>query len=428
METQTSRDLRIRKRCALCQSPSLSDVARLDPSPLANEFATEKTQIPTETFPLTLLVCAACEHVQLKEIIAPERLFRNYVYVSGTSPSFVKHFEEFANNTWKNLDLEPADLIVEIGSNDGTLLKIFQALGSRNVLGIDPATKIAEKAIAEGVPTVSDFFSTEVASRIRDICGSASLVIANNVFAHTENLRDVRDGVSALLKIDGVFSFEVSYLPSVIKNNLFDTIYHEHLAYHTIGPLIPFLGEAGLRITDARKISTHGGSIRITAVKTASPVMENYVLARLPSYVLDLIATEDSLNIPNRLDGPMPWATFFINICRRGEELRAAIKDCVSKGKKIAGYGAPAKLTTLMSTFKLDPLDFEYIVDDSALKQGMFTPYGNIPVKSREALTETPVDVIVLFAWNFAEQLVPTLRRYADVIVPLPIVSKFSKL
>jgi len=231
---------RTRESCRLCSSRALERVLSLTPTPPANAFVTAvERDRPQPVFPLDLHFCRDCGHVQLLTVVDPRVLFENYVYVSGTSPVFVRHFEAYADDVMRYFSLEHGALAVDIGSNDGTLLGFFQKAGLR-ILGIDPAKAIAEAATARGIPTIAGFFTPASAARIRAEHGPAAVITANNVFAHIDDLSGVTEGVRSLLSPDGVFVFEVSYLVDVIEKTLFDTIYHEHLCYHSVRPLIPF--------------------------------------------------------------------------------------------------------------------------------------------------------------------------------------------
>jgi hypothetical protein len=420
-----------RTKCALCRSLALDEIMGLAPTPPANEFV-ENPMIAQDTIPLTLLLCGACGHVQLREIVSPNRLFGSYVYVSGTSPSFVQHFKDYARICSERFKPEKHDLIVDIGSNDGTLLHAWKHLGAENTLGIEPANKIAEAARSSGVDTICDFFTPELARKIRGERGPAKIVTANNVFAHVEDLRAFGEAVKILLDSQSVFTFEVSYLGNVIEDLLFDTIYHEHSSYHALAPLVSFFTkELGLHVFDVEKISTHGGSLRVYVSPTgASPTgasPENH-----PPYlsVACVLAEERKLG----LDKKETYRNFKERISQKGLALRSHIKEIKEKGHRIAGYGAPAKLTTLMYEMGISPFDIEYIVDDSPWKQGLYTPGHHIPVLPVSALYDSETDVdfktsnllyekfktnkvkrcdyAIIFAWNFADVIVKTHREY----------------
>lgn len=391
--------IRTRKACALCACVDLDTIMRLPATPPANEFV--KTAQVQETFPLDLQLCTACGHVQLADVVHPTRLFGKYVYVSGTSPVFVKHFEDYARDVSTALSLNPHSHVVDVGSNDGTLLKAFRKLGFEKVTGIDPAHDIATQATSEGIPTRIGFFDRAMAAAIRASDGPANVVTANNVFAHADDLQEIACSVRDLLAPEGEFVFEVSYLMDVVEKTLFDTIYHEHLSYHSVKPLIPFLATCDLHVHDARRIDTHGGSIRVWASRAR----------KHPTPALAaILAAEEAAGIQQR------WAfdQLHAEIQRKGESLRAHIREWKAAGKKICGFGAPAKLTTLMHAFGLEGADFEFIVDDAPLKQGLLTPGMHIPVLPSAALYDHDPAICIVFAWNFFESITAKHARWAD--------------
>jgi SAM-dependent methyltransferase len=407
---------KLRTQCALCAAPEgkLRSVLELAATPPANEFVRDdERSVPQDLIPLTLWLCDVCGHLQLAEIADPKRLFQHYVYVSGTSSVFVAHFARFAAAMAERFALGPSSFVVDVGSNDGTLLKQFQALGIEQVLGVDPAVEIVKEAVAAGVPTREGFFTPAVAAEIRAAQGRADLLCANNVFAHAEDLTGFARGVQTLLGPEGVFVFEVSYLVDVIQKLLFDTIYHEHVAYHAVTPLVRFFEGLGLRLFDAERVDTHGGSLRCYVSQRAS--------ARANSERLGLLLKlEQDLG----LFTPAVYAAFKQRITDRGRQLRARLNEIKANGGRIAGFGAPAKLTTLMYEFGLDQNIIDFIVDDSAWKQGRFTPGTHIPVLPAAQLMERRPDACVVFAWNFADSIIKKHETYSNTggrfIVPLP--------
>lgn len=405
-----------RTACALCAAPqaSLTEVMELAPTPPANEFVgPDEVGRPQDLIPLSLLLCDSCGHLQLAEIVDPRRLFQHYVYVSGTSSVFVAHFARFARDMVARFGLKTRSLVVDVGSNDGTLLKQFQALGISDVLGIDPAVEIVQAAVAAGVPTIEGFFTLSLAEELRATHGPAELLCANNVFAHAEDLGGFARGVKALLSDQGVFVFEVSYLVDVVQNLLFDTIYHEHLAYHALRPLVRFFDGLGLRLFDAERVATHGGSVRCFVCPARAGHVDTDRLA-------GLLAQEQDLG----LFTPALYARFKQRIGELGRALRESLTAIRARGQHIGGYGAPAKLTTLMYEFGLDGKSIDFIVDDSTWKQGRFTPGTHIPVLPSSALRARHPEWCVIFAWNFADSIVKKNPDYTAAggrfIVPLP--------
>jgi SAM-dependent methyltransferase len=404
-----------RTTCRLCGGTHLVEVLALAPTPPANAFV-PATQLgrEQERFPLDVFFCADCAHVQLLDVVDPRLLFEDYVYVSGTSPVFVKHFDDYAGQVMDGFAVTPGGLVVDIGSNDGTLLAKFKDRGAR-VLGIDPARDIARRATEAGIPTLCGFFGSETAKAIRAEHGPASAVTANNVFAHIDGLADVAEGVRALLAPDGVFVFEVSYLVDVVEKTLFDTIYHEHLDYHSVKPLIPFLRSHGLELIEAIRVDSHGGSLRAVAQPLGGP-------RPVGASVASAVAEEERLG----LDKADTFRRFAADIKAVGDELKGLLARLKAEGKRIAGFGAPAKATTLMYHFGIGPELVDFIVDDSPLKQGLFTPGMHIPVLPSSAIAEKKPDHLVVLAWNFAPSIIAKNAAFREAggrfIVPLPRV------
>ena len=402
---------RIRSSCRLCGSPKLETVLQLQATPPANEFVMPACVAEVQQeYPLYLSQCGDCEHVQLPVVVLPDILFSNYVYVSGTSPSFVRHFSDYAADMVVRFGLKPGDLVVDIGSNDGTLLGFFKSAGMR-VLGVDPAKKIAEQANASGIKTVCAFFDRGTAAKILSEHGSATLVLANNVFAHADDLQEIAHGVRDILDpLRGRFVFEVQYLVDLVQKTLFDMVYHEHLSYHAIQPLLPFFDSIGMSAVDVRRIATHGGSIRM--------VVQNGRGLESSVQMQELLLQES-----RALSGD-PFGDMTHRIQRAGQQVRDALQGVTGK---IVGYGAPAKLTTLMYQFGIPPDQIAYVVDDSPWKQGLLTPGKHITVESPERLLEPDnmPSCIVIFAWNFAEQIIKKYPQFkGSFIVPLPEFKK----
>jgi len=347
-------------------------------------------------------------------IIDPNYLFQDYVYVSGTSPVFVKHFEEYAKSVISEFDLHQGSLVVEIGSNDGTLLKFFQDAGMR-VLGIDPAIEIAKKATDLGIETLPVFFNAELAKILRNERGPASIITANNVFAHVDDLIVFTQGVRWLLAEDGVFIFEVSYLVDVFEKTLFDTVYHEHLSYHSVSPLHQFFQAQGLELIEVTRVKTHGGSLR-------GIVQLSSGYRKVSKSVVNLISLESKL----KLDKANTLKHYSNNIDKLKQQLQVLLYDLKQSGKNIVGYGAPAKATTLLYHFGLGPDMLDFIIDDSPLKQGLYSPGLHIPVLPSSALYEKNPDYILILAWNFSDPIIKNHLSFSKAggkfIIPLPEV------
>lgn len=407
-----------RTTCRLCGGSRLSLVLELAPTPPANAFVPAAEKDGTqETFPLDVFFCEDCAHVQLLDVVDPRVLFENYVYVSGTSPVFVRHFAAYADDVIARFAPPAGGLILDIGSNDGTLLRQFKDRGFR-VLGVDPAKDIARQATESGVETFAGFFTADLAGSIRADRGPAAVITANNVFAHADDLAGIVRGIRGLLAEDGVFVFEVSYLVDVYEKTLFDTIYHEHVAYHSVKPLVHFLAENGLELIQALRVDSHGGSLRGVAQLAGGP-------RSVDASVADLIALEEGLGLhrAETLKG------FGAKIDRVRDELNGLLKRLKAEGKSVAAFGAPAKATTLMYHFGIGPEIIDFIVDDSPLKQGLFSPGMHIPVLPSQAIYDRKPDYVVILAWNFAAPIMDKHAAYRQgggrFIVPLPTVEVF---
>lgn len=404
-----------RETCRLCGRRDLENAFSLAPTPLANAFVKEdELGHEQERYPLDVYFCSNCAHLQLLDIVDPMVLYEHYVYVSGTSPVFVRHFKDYVAFVIDNFHPAQGGLVVDIGANDGTLLRFFKESG-RRVLGVDPAREISEFTNASGIPVIVDFFNPKLADRILGEHGAASVITANNVIAHIDDLAGVMDGVRRLLAPSGIFVFEVSYLGAVVEGILFDTIYHEHLDYHTVKPLIGFFERCGLELIDAVRVDSHGGSLRGVVQRKGGPRLVGGALAAI-------VAQETAMG----LDRVERFRAFAAHIDRLGAELMELLRSLKSEGKRIAGFGAPAKLTTLMYHLGFEPGMIDFIIDDSPLKQGRYTPGMHIPVVPAQQLYVRRPDYVVILAWNFAQPIMDKHASFREAgghfIVPLPRV------
>ena len=406
-------NFRHRIDCRLCGSQNLSSVLKFEPTPPANAFVTiEEQKTEQVCYPLELNFCNDCFHIQLLDVVNPKTLFENYVYVSGTSSVFIKHFEDYAKYIIKNYSPPKNSLILDIGSNDGTLLQFFKN-NSYSVLGIDPAKRIANNASSNGIETLNDFFNYDLSVKIRQKYGSLSVITANNVFAHIDDLTGFVKGIHHLLSKNGIFVFEVSYLLDVITKTLFDMTYHEHLSYHSVISLIPFFKKNGLELIDVIKTNVHGGSIRgIVQLKGG------------PHKIKDSVQKSIEGELTAKLDKESTYKKFGVNIENQKIELSTLLKKIKDENKTIAGFGAPAKSTTLLYHFNIDSTIIDYIVDDNELKQNLYSPGKHIPIVSSKNIYEKKPDYLLILAWNFAESIIKNHEKFKEqggkFIIPLP--------
>jgi hypothetical protein len=386
----------------------------LTPTPPGNRLLkTEELGRAETVYPLELHFCEDCTHVQLGHVVDPTILYqKDYLYVSGTSAEFVRHLRDYAAEMVSRFGLEPGSLVADIGSNDGTCLGFFQQLGMK-VLGVDPATSIAEAATAGGIETIPGFFSLSLAKELRTRCGPAAFITSHNACAHIDQLDDVVRGVEHWLRDDGLFVLEVGYFADVYTNLFFDTIYHEHLDYHTVAPFRKLFARTGMEMISVDRIKPQGGSIRVIARKAGGS-------ARLDRSVEELMEFEHSIG----LDCVSTLTKFGERIGHLGAKLRTLLTTLRSEGKSIAAYGAPTKAVTLLSHFQIGTESLDFVVEDNRLKHGRYLPLSHIPVVPTEELYRRHPDYLLILAWNFAQPIMAMNRRYADAggrfIVPMP--------
>lgn len=401
-------------QCRICAHPQPRPFLVLGPTPLANSFRRQdQLDEPEGRFPLELVLCDECHLVQLNYVVPPEMMFRDYIYVSSTSTTIPAHFRAYADEVFTRFISSPEDLVLEIGSNDGCLLRGFPHRAVRT-LGIEPASNIAVDANEKGVETLNDFFCVATAKRLLAERGPAKVIIGNNVLAHISDLRDAVSAVAGLLSSDGVAIFEAPYLVDLLNRREFDTIYHEHISYFSVSTLSRLLVYAGLRIFDVKKFAVHGGSIRVYACKEGS--------ARkiLPSvqYFLALEAAE-------RLHDPDTYANFARGVLELKKELSALVHSLKQSGNSIAAYGAPAKGNTLLNYMGFDSSVIDFIVDKNPLKQGTYTPGTHIPIHGVERLRMQMPDYCLILAWNFFDEIREQQKEYelagGKFILPLPV-------
>jgi SAM-dependent methyltransferase len=400
-------------RCRLCGSASLERVLPIRPSPIGDAFVTaERTSEPQDLYPLDCYLCLDCGHLQNLDVVDPDVLFRDYTYRTSVSLGLVEHFKRYARSVVESLGIPERSLVVEIGSNDGSLLKAFKSEGMR-VQGIDPARNIAASATEDGVPTIPDFFSSRLAAMIKAEQGSAAVFCANNVFAHIDDMSDVVDCIRLLLADDGAFVFEVSYIVDMIDNMVFDTIYHEHVSHHALIPLETFFNRHDMTLFHVARTGTKGGSIRAFAQPKSTGKRPRS--AELSA----LIAEEERRGIT----GPQIYRDWFNAIESRKRKVLNLLDHAIAEGKTVAAYGASTTTTTLLYHFELEKR-ISFIVDDNPLKQGRFSPGAHIPVLPSSELGTKRPDIVVILAWIYAEPILKRNQAYLEAggqfLVPLP--------
>jgi len=405
--------LRRRDHCRLCDSKKLDLALPIKPSPIADAYIpASKLGKPQELYPLDLYLCGDCGHIQNIDVVNPEVLFRDYLFTTSSSAGLLSHFKQYAADVISGLSLKPGCLVVEIGSNDGSLLRNFKEKGIK-VLGIDPARDIAKRATDSGVETLPEFFSASLAAGIRKDYGPAVVIAANNVFAHADDLADIVNGIRELLDDDGVFVFEVSYLIDIVDKYLFDTVYHEHVSYHSIEPLSRFFERLGMQLIDVQRIASKGGSIRgfaqrkLEGRRPVQPSVTQMIETERKRGFNDLAVYQDYSN----------------RIADRRNALNRLLDEQVAAGAVIAGYGASTTTTTLMWDFDLIR-KLSFILDDNSTKHGLYCPASHIPVMPSEELYVRKPDFVVVLAWQYATPIIRRHRQYLQkggcFVIPLP--------
>ena len=392
--------VRRRKSCRLCDSTRLELVIPLAPTPVAEKYVTrEKLHEPTDRFPLDVYMCRDCGHAQLLDIVDPKFLFYDFTYASAGTKALVQNFEDTAELTCARYRIPPNSLVVDIGSNDGSLLKCFQKRGQR-VLGVDPASAVAQRAIDAGIPTIVDFLTPALAGKIRGEHGPAAVVCAFNVYAHADDLAGMTDSIRSLLAPDGLFVFEISYLLDLLERMLLGTIFHEHLSYHSMKPLVRFLRRHGLELIDVQRNMIQGGSVVGTAQAAGGP----HPVSPNVKEILDL-------ETARQLDKPETLKKFGSRLLEVKDQLGDMMSEFRRQGKIIWGYGAARSGTTLISQMNLGQI-ITAIVDDSPEKQNKFSPGDHIPILPTQALYEQKPEYAFILAWIHAERIISNNQAY----------------
>jgi SAM-dependent methyltransferase len=399
------------KQCRICGNENLEPILDLGKMPLVNSFLDYEHQ-EERYYPLRMVWCPSCGLLQLDEVVPPAIMFRDYIYVSGTSEALRLHFDGLATEVVINFELNRNSLVVDIGSNDGTLLSLFKLFGVQ-VIGVDPAVNIAKIAEERGIKTVTEFFSEEIAMKIVKEYGKADAITATNVVAHTNDLHGLLRGVSVLLKDDGIFVLEVPYLLDLLENTEFDTIYHEHIYYFALRPLKRLFEAHNLKIVNVELVPIHGGSIRVFVSKEKASYEINESVRQLLS-----------LEKYKRLHEITAYREFAERVEKPKSDLVGLLQKLKSENKKVIGYGAAAKGNILLNYCHIGPDLLEFIADLNPMKQGKFTPGTHIPVYSPERIYETRPDYMVLLAWNFADEIMEQQAEFKEqggkFIIPIP--------
>lgn len=387
------------EKCRACDGEDLFLFLQLGPTPVPNGFLKAHHRHKAEKFyPLDVCFCKSCGLVQLAHVVSPKVMFKNYVYIPSTSKIMRDHFAKLSKDAVKKTGAKKDDLVVDVGSNDGTLLKSFHILGMR-ILGVDPAENLAKKANSEGVETIAELFTNDLAKQIKRNRGKARIITATNVVAHIHDLHDFIEGIKSLLSDDGLLIVEFPYLVDLIENVEFDTIYQEHLSYFSVTPLDRLTKKHGVSLADVKRLPVHGGSIRVYISK---------LMKSSSNRVKRLLNLEESKGLLN--------VDTYLNFRRKVDRVRHELVQLLwglrLKGKKIVGYGASAKGNITLNYCRIGPETLDYIVDSIPYKHNKFTPGMHIPIYPEQKLLEDQPDYALLLAWNFADEIIEKQTEY----------------
>ncbi len=405
-----------RSTCRLCGSPDLTlsiplaDVPIVSPN-VGTKTRADSARIVQLTAPLDTYLCGDCGLIQLVHVVDPSLIYRNYLYRTSVSAGLAEHFERLASTITEAVALASGDLVVEFGSNDGTLLGCFAEKGMR-VLGIDPAEEIAREATARGIPTRAEFFGAGLGRALRTEMGPARAVIANNAMANIDDLDDIFSGVQALLAPDGVFVFETQYALDVFEKTLLDVIYHEHISCFSVRPVDAAVGRFGLELFDAQRIGTKGGSIRFWLQRRHGP-------HKRAARVDDLIAHEEKCGLYD----PAYHKAFSRRVAGIRSELHKLTDQAHGNGLTVAAYGTSVGCAALIHQFELEKR-LDCFFDDAPFKQSLEGPGYDLPVYTGDKVASIKPALVVILAWRYARTIV---AKHADYLaaggrfaVPLP--------
>jgi hypothetical protein len=404
--------LRYDKQCRVCDKNRIVTILRLNDTPLEDDFVNQdQLGIVQPIYPLELAICEDCGYVHLPYIVNPILSYADYIYESGVTVGLRSHYDNYAEEIVHDFKIKEDSLIVDIGSNDGSMLASFKRLGMR-ILGVEPAKSIAIDADMKGLRTINAFFSEEIAINILSTDGKASVVTANYMYANVDNIIDFTKNVKKLLSTDGIFVVQTGYHPEQMKINMFDYIYHEHFSYFTVEVLEQVFAKCGLELIHVEKTSPKGGSIRVVGqLKNANRLIDSSVAITIAEELKSGIRKTET------------YKKFERDLSSQKKQLQEILSQLKSKGNKIVGFGASHSTTTLIYHFELSKY-IDYLVDDNTLKQGRYSPGIHLPVYSPKKIHEDKPDYVLILAWQHYSSIIEKHFNYFDNggnwIIPLP--------
>lgn len=401
--------------CRFCSKENIFKFLELGTMALANSFLTKDMlrSVKEPTYPLDVYFCEQCGLVQIGFVVPPDALFKDYIYFSATSDLVHKHADYLAKSFQKRFRLNKKSRVVEIASNDGTVLQYFKKTGVQT-LGVEPAANIAKVAVQAGITTVNDFFNESTAQRIKEEHGPADIILGRHVFAHIPEIHGFVKGLKNLLALNGAVAIEAPYLIDFVEKNEFDTVYHEHYSYLSIRAMSYLFNLYDMEVFDAERVPIHGGSII-------------YFIGHKGAHKkTETIAALVKAELERKLDKKETYIAFAERTRALRDSLLGLLRNLKRSGKRIAAYGAPAKGNTLLNYCGVTTDLVEYTVDKSPYKQNLYTPGAHLPVYHPDKLAKDRPDYVLLLAWNFADEILVQQKAYRDkggkFILPIPEV------
>ena len=386
-------------QCDLCRKETAEEFLNLGQQPLANKYPKEQDFASEDFFPMRVFFCTNCKNVQLGTKVSRERMFEDYYYLSSVNQGLVRHFDMLAKK------LVGARFVVDVGSNDGILLKPLKELGVKTV-GIEPSINVSKIANDAGLTTLTAFFNSESVQKIEAAYGKPDVIVASSVFTHLEDPHVFIEDVQSLLAPEGRFIIEVEYIGNIVKQIQFERFYLDRIFYYSLTSLKHLFESHGMHVTDVEHIEPHGGSLQVTLQKVGVGTSTECVGAQL--------AEEAECLTVERL-----WA-FKNEVDVQINALRTKLEEYKAEGLKVAGYGSPARVSTICNYGKIGPELVMFTVDDSPLKQHKFTPGTHIPIVPREHLKENKPDVLVVFAYEYFDDIKEKTDGAYRYLVPIP--------
>ena len=394
---------KINDKCRLCSSTKLKKIVSIGESPISEKYSINKNdKINEKLVPLDLYFCDNCYHVQLIHVVNPDYLWSNYTFKTSRNKKIANHYENYIENLFEFSNKTQKNFVLDIGSNDGTLLRLFKRKNVKRTLGIDPAKNIAEEANKTGIETFIGYMNKENSEKIKQKHGRADIIIANNVFAHINDMKEITKAIKNVLNPDGLFVFEVSYLLDVINKKILGTIFHEHLSYHSVKPLINFFEKMQLKIVHVLRNNLQGGSIVCYVQHSDGPYSASDNLKKI-------IELEKS----SRLDQKETFIKFSKELKNLKGKINLELDKLIKDKKKISGFGSARSATTLIKYLDISS-KINFIVDDNKDKHYKFTPGDGIEVLPTEMIYKNKQDYVIVFAWEHTKKIINNHKKFIE--------------